>query len=145
MGHGRAYLADLPRVGCMCALLGAGLVTCMHCKGSLGAARCMKPAVSQQEHRRRDVAHSATRPAFPGTRQALRQTTSLHIWRRPGRTLLLQPITAALMLSFIVVKALVACILIVSSAGECLTAVHPAFPALAQQALPHLAPAWSHT
>ena len=98
MGHGRAYLADLPRVWCMCALPGTGLVTCMHRKGSLGAARYMKTVVSQQEHRRRDVAHSATRPALPGTRLALLQLTSLHIWRRPGRTLLLQPITAAPML-----------------------------------------------
>ena len=73
MGHGRAYLADLPRVGCVSALLGAGLVTCMHCKERLGAARCMKPVVSQQEHRCRALAHSATGPASLSTRLALLQ------------------------------------------------------------------------
>lgn len=46
----------------------------------------------------RTSAHSATRPAPLSTRQALRQIRSLHIWRIPGHTLLLQPNQAAPML-----------------------------------------------
>ena len=77
------------------ALPGVGLVTCTQCKGKLGAAGCMKPIVSLQEHRRRIAAHSATRPASLDTRLALRKIRSLHIWHRPGHTLLLQTEPAA--------------------------------------------------
>ena len=87
-----------PELGCGCALSGAGLVTCMHCTDrKLGAVRCTRPVVSVQVYFTAVGQHTqrpGRRHSAPGWLCVLNYVTCI-CWRRPGHTLLLQPITAA--------------------------------------------------